>query len=172
MGRETSFRLPRKLPEKHSTGADATYTYVSRTPTRAIVEVNSTPSLTDTLMAGDIKDGRVTDLALVGDRFQGVIVLGWHDDHTLLAYGLDRNLDQILAAVDVNIGTVTKLSRIREQGWGDQLVPALDVLHGDVVHGLKPPTPMDPRKKNALVVLGGLALAGGVLVLIRRRRRA
>ena len=155
-------------------GVDAYYTYAARTGAdRVVVGVNDTPSLVNPLMVGDVAaDGTVHGLEYVGDRLQNVVVLGWHDDRTLLAYGTTRKQDTILAAIVVEHGTVTTLSRITEAGWGDQLVPALDVLRGDVVTGRVPPTPMDPRVRNAAIAVGGLVAVGAVLVLVRRQRRA
>ena len=165
-----TIRLPSMLP----IGVEAYYTYAARTGAdRVVVGVNDTPSLVNPLMVGDVAaDGTVHGLEYVGDRLQNVVVLGWHDDRTLLAYGTTRKQDTILAAIDVEHGTVTTLSRITEAGWGDQLVPALDVLRGDVVTGRVPPTPMDPRVRNAAIAVGGLVAVGAVLVLVRRRRRA
>jgi hypothetical protein len=169
-GSPGTIRLPATLP----IGVAAYYTYASRAgANRVVVGVNDTPSLVNPLMVGDVAaDGTVHGLEYVGDRLQNVVVLGWHDDRTLLAYGTTRKQDTILAAVDVEHGTATTLSRFTEAGWGDQLVPALDVLRGDVVTGMKPPNPPDPRWRTSGFVVGGLLLAGAATWIVRRRRRA
>jgi len=170
-GGSPSVRLPAKLPEKYATGGTVSYGYVARAGTRVVVTVDAAGRLSNPVLVGDIDwDGMVARLRVAGHGFENARVLGWHDDHTLLAYGTDRNVG-ILASIDVRDGAVTTISRDR-RGWATDLSPATDVLRGELVPGREPPTPMDPRLRNGLVVAGGLALAGGALWLARRRRRA
>jgi len=166
----TTVRLPATLPEKHSTGDQPNYDYAALAGSRIVVGVDVTPSLSQPLLVGDVDArGEISGLALVGDRFQDAQVLGWHDDHTLLAYGRDRR-GGIIAAIDVSSGGLSALERT--EGWGTDIDPAIDVLRGDLVHGLKPPNPIDPRLRNAGFLAGALVLAGAVLWVVRRRRRA
>ncbi|WP_123234096.1 hypothetical protein [Nocardioides marmorisolisilvae] len=164
-------RLPVRLPEKHADGPVATYDYVATAGTRVVVVVDSTPSMSSPVLVGDIdKNGAVKTLDFVGDRFQEADVVGWRDASTLLAYGRDRH-GAILAAVDVPTRKLTVLTR-SISGWSPDMSPARDVLAQGLVTGLRPPEPMDPRLRNGLIAGGGLVLAGAVLVLVRRRRRA
>ncbi|MFL6174537.1 MAG: hypothetical protein ACJ716_16735 [Marmoricola sp.] len=163
-------RLPERLPEKHAEGP-VTYDYVATAGTRVVVVVDSTPSMTSPVLVGDIgKDGVVKTLDFVGDRFQDANVVGWRDASTLLAYGRDRH-GAILAAINVQTGKLTVLSR-SVSGSSPDMSVAREVLAQGLVTGRRPPEPMDPRVRNGLIAGGGLVLAGAVLVLVRRRRRA
>ncbi|MFL6106733.1 MAG: hypothetical protein ACJ72L_07200, partial [Marmoricola sp.] len=97
-------------------------------------------------------------------------VVGWRDASTLLAYGRDRH-GAILAAINVQTGKLTVLSR-SVSGSSPDMSVAREVLAQGLVTGRRPPEPMDPRVRNGLIAGGGLVLAGAVLVLVRRRRRA
>jgi hypothetical protein len=118
-------------------------------------------------------DDTVGSLRRVGE-FYDVRLLGWRDPTTLLFQAADPGPagGHALFEADVRTTSATRLGTLGDEAaWSyPSLTLARDLVGVPMVHGLRPPRPMDPRLRIA-VITSGLFLALGVVVLVVRLRR-
>ena len=77
-----------------------------------------------------------------------------------------------LVSVDVRTGATEVMASVDVTSEGHLPELATGLLDSPVVHATAPPTPLDPRPALGLSVAGTLVAIGGLIALIRWRRRA
>ncbi len=127
----------------------------------------------DSVVVGDLRDGRRVDLRVLPGSERTLQVLGWTDATHLLAVrsvpsprsGDPRDLVAAVVSMDSGTGASRTLVELAPSG-GAQV--STDLLARPTVPAVEPPHPWDPRLVTALAVVTLLVAAA---VAVRRRIR-
>jgi hypothetical protein len=161
--------LPAQVTPETS-AEDTSYLSVSRSGDLVAVVPNAADGYSNPLMVGTVgPDGRVASLELV-DKVQAVEFLGWRDDHTALVLGTPAGGPYRLLSADLREKTVHRLGTVGVSASSIGPQVAADLVSAPMVHGLRPPDPVDPRWRVAAVAVLMVIVGAVSAALIRRRR--